>query len=329
MFDTIINNVKGKIDEKVRVGDNVQLKGWAFNEAMGVCPIRVKYLSTIKAVDIESRPDVVSEFKRNNIILCGWKVSVPVGKYCDLQMKIGGEWLTFLSFDTLFPNKVAPVAPEAPVAPVPPEVSVAPVKNVIIPNSTAKQDTPELTPNFILSDLYVRDNFYTDPSEIRKQALTGSLSVQAQIETKDMLEVLLGQKISIIQGGFQNNIAGDKLTVEYKKDLFCAYIFLTPYAPSIGGITFYKSRRTNKMLVADNEINIVFQNGNLDCTEFDPIDTIGNKFNRVVIFNARLLHSATKYFGNNVENGRLVQVMTFGMEDTPNKNTTTKISLNM
>ena len=74
---------------------------------------------------------------------------------------------------------------------------------------------------------------------------------------------------------------------------------------------------------------IVFQNGNLDCTEFDPIDTIGNKFNRVVIFNARLLHSATKYFGNNVENGRLVQVMTFGMEDIPSKNTTTKISLNM
>ena len=37
----------------------------------------------------------------------------------------------------------------------------------------------------------------------------------------------------------------------------------------------------------------------------------GNVFNRLVIFDARLIHSAGDYFGHNIETGRLFQMFFF------------------
>ena len=50
---------------------------------------------------------------------------------------------------------------------------------------------------------------------------------------------------------------------------------------------------------------------NLDKTITEPVDSIGNVYNRLVIFNAGLLHSALGYFGYNKNNSRLWQMFFF------------------
>ena len=67
------------------------------------------------------------------------------------------------------------------------------------------------------------------------------------------------------------------------------------------------------MLVLSSEESTVFRNGHQDITEFEPIDTISNIFNRLVIFNSNLLHSSTNNFGTNKLNGRLTQEFCFDL----------------
>jgi hypothetical protein len=68
------------------------------------------------------------------------------------------------------------------------------------------------------------------------------------------------------------------------------------------------------MTVNDNEIAKVFNSGYYDSTQFDEVDVVGNVYNRIVLFNAKLIHAAPVYFGTNVENGRLFQLFFFDLE---------------
>jgi hypothetical protein len=62
----------------------------------------------------------------------------------------------------------------------------------------------------------------------------------------------------------------------------------------------------------------VGENGNafskhtfLDPTPFERQDTVGNVFNRLVIFDGGLIHSGNDYFGHSRETGRLFQIFFF------------------
>jgi hypothetical protein len=62
------------------------------------------------------------------------------------------------------------------------------------------------------------------------------------------------------------------------------------------------------------DVNVTFAKGNLDSTEFDVVDRIGNVYNRLFLFDAQFIHSASEYFGNSKENGRLFQIFFFDIE---------------
>nr|BDD46030.1 hypothetical protein 7 [bacterium] len=49
----------------------------------------------------------------------------------------------------------------------------------------------------------------------------------------------------------------------------------------------------------------------LDGTPFEPVDVLGNVYNRLVIFDASCIHSASEYFGTVMENSRLWQMFFF------------------
>jgi len=49
----------------------------------------------------------------------------------------------------------------------------------------------------------------------------------------------------------------------------------------------------------------------LDGTSFEPVDVLGNVYNRLVIFDASCIHSASQYFGTVMENSRLWQMFFF------------------
>jgi hypothetical protein len=68
------------------------------------------------------------------------------------------------------------------------------------------------------------------------------------------------------------------------------------------------------MTVSEYDKTTVFQNGNQDITEFEPIDIIGNLYNRIVIFNTQLIHANSNNFGTTITNGRLIQILSFDIQ---------------
>jgi hypothetical protein len=64
----------------------------------------------------------------------------------------------------------------------------------------------------------------------------------------------------------------------------------------------------------NNDFHVIFKTGFLDGTQFDVVDVVGNKYNRLVLFDAQLIHAASEYFGNSIENGRLFQMFFFDLE---------------
>ena len=51
-----------------------------------------------------------------------------------------------------------------------------------------------------------------------------------------------------------------------------------------------------------------------DMTKWAVIDSIGNVFNRLILFNSNRFHMSQDYFGDSKENGRLFQVFFFSTE---------------
>jgi hypothetical protein len=360
MHSTFVDDVKGEIEEKRINGTNFSVKGWAFNEKTGVCSIRCKYDGTTKNVTIQSRPDIVEKFNKKSLLLCGWTIDVPQNKFCDMQIKIGSDWVTFANFNSGDKSVTVQQVETKPV-------ETKPVQNeVITPSQTNQQQNldqyindaladffkkyPDANPantkiskimfdltTKTLPDVMIIDKFYNNVDEIREFAIKNLESksilsnfVQTIAGFKDLFEKLLNVKLANFNkytgNGEQSlSIAGDTITINTGKSQYSAVLFLTPNAPVNTGITLYRSKHTGKMTVSDDEKDKVFQNGDKDTTEFEPVDVIGNVYNRLVIFNTNFIHAISHNFGNNSSNGRLVQTFSFDLDDSD----TTKISFNM
>lgn len=46
----------------------------------------------------------------------------------------------------------------------------------------------------------------------------------------------------------------------------------------------------------------------------ETFDSIGNVYNRLVIFNAQYIHGVTEYFGEDINNSRLFQLFFFNKD---------------
>lgn len=94
----------------------------------------------------------------------------------------------------------------------------------------------------------------------------------------------IGNKEINTSSYFQVCFEKDKAWI-HKDDsaLFAAVLYLTPNAPYNSGTSLYDE---------DKQVT----------------DVIANKYNRLVIYSADVFHKADKYFGDNLENGRLTQV---------------------
>lgn len=178
--------------------------------------------------------------------------------------------------------------------------------------------------------LFVVDNFYSDPYAIREFALNqqfdGDLRyykgkrTKERFEvpgTKEMFESIMGQKITAweqhgMNGVFQWCNPEDSLVYHMDNQRWAGTIYLTPNAPYECGTSFFahkqnKLRRDGTM----EELNVCFSGGFYDKTKFDLVDTVGNIFNRLVIFDARMIHAASQYFGQTIQDSRLFQMFFF------------------
>jgi hypothetical protein len=287
MFSTLLERVKANIDEKKEENDQIHVKGWAFSEDHGVCPIRCKYDGTIRGVDIELRKDVCDRFGKTNIILCGWKVSVPLDKFIDFQMKLSGEWQTFLTYHSLSTTSTVML----------PNAQETNKKSETVDPSlvTFSSSTPSL------SQIYVMDDFYDDPESIRQlglQSLEQPSTYILPASLQDKFEKIVGQKmVSFSQypenGRFHLTNRFVPVSFETIPYQMAGIVFLTPDAPMTGGITFYRSK--------------------VDSTDLEAMDLIGNRFNRLVLFPANRIHSVTHHFGLEKQDSRLVQIFAFNL----------------
>ena len=112
-------------------------------------------------------------------------------------------------------------------------------------------------------------------------------------------------------GCFQITTAEDPQVYHYDTQTWAAMIYLTPDAPVQSGTRLHRSRITGLSHSTQAGVDESFSSGFYDSTKFDTVASAGNVFNRLVIMDARHIHSAGDYFGNSPETGRLVHLFFF------------------
>lgn len=316
MHDTIHSEVKGYIDTFEENNNIIKIKGWCFHKTYNICEIRLKYTLDTETVIVShpindlnnTRADVIRSynFDSQDKLLCGWNFIIKKIKKIKevyLEMFFEEKWNTIFNFyDRIINN------------------------NTNYNNTFYTKNMTKYIPSFV-----VVDNFYENVDSIREFALTKQFQYHVEYHKgkrtdevylfeglKECFENILQCKIKDferygVNGCFQYCIGGDQLVYHYDGQEYAGIIFLTPDAPPQCGTSFYRSRHTKNMKCKGDD-NIVFRNGYLDPTEFDVVDVVGNVYNRLVLFDAKMFHAASNYFGTTKENGRLFQLFFFDLE---------------
>lgn len=177
--------------------------------------------------------------------------------------------------------------------------------------------------------LIVVDDFYEDPGSMRSIALAMTFTADDRYHKgrrtlelhrpdylKAEIERLLNRSVSKwdygTNGVFQICKAGDPLVYHGDDQQYAAAVYLTPDAPVDSGLSLFRDRRSGARALTDVPAPL-FERGYYDASQFDLVDKIGNVFNRCVIWDAKLIHAASSYFGDKDENARLFQMFFFDL----------------
>lgn len=288
MHKTLHHSVLGYVE--TRRGESL-VKGWAFQVDTQQPILQVVLESGEVCIPtMVDRTDVVEVYKHKypntaNYLTCGWSFDRQDQAY-ELQMNVYHEWVT------------------------------------IFKESLVTTVSPSL-PSFL-----VVDDFYTDPDSVRAFALQQPLSLHPNNHKgirsdatyrfpglKERFEQLLGKSIRGWEaygtnGCFQINVAGEQAVYHADGQTYAGVLFLTPDAPGAAGTKFYRSKSGVRKPTPANH-DEVFQGGFYDSTRFEQLDVVGNVYNRLVLFDAKLIHAADTYFGRGKEDGRLIQLFFF------------------
>jgi hypothetical protein len=192
--------------------------------------------------------------------------------------------------------------------------------------------------------LIVIDNFYNNAMETRNYILTQEFSVKgnypgcrtksyANEHLRNMIQNYVepyGGKITqfpipkndeeaktIYNGAFQYTTSRDRSWVHTDGyNNWAGVLYLTPDAPLSSGTGFFKfydgsfGVADGKILNNKTEIDRFSQ----DMTKWAMVDSVGNVFNRLILFNANNYHMSLDYFGDRKDNSRLFQLFFFSTE---------------
>lgn len=190
------------------------------------------------------------------------------------------------------------------------------------------------------SSVWIVDNFYKDPHAVREFALKqdyhigglgrgyiGNRTHQQFLfpGLKERFESIMGKKITAWQehgmnGRFQWCVSGQPQVWHCDSQMWGGMLYLTPDAPYAYGTTMYANKKTRarNYRQAGWDVSWVEDGGDasphLDGQDFEPVDVLGNVFNRLVIFDAANIHSSSGYFGTKKDNCRLWQMFFFDTE---------------
>ena len=121
-----------------------------------------------------------------------------------------------------------------------------------------------------------------------------------------------------IRSYFQMSTAkdGDSWVHQDNNINVAAVLYLTPNAPSNSGTTLYdcndEQKWTSYMSNQEgyNKLKTINSKEDRELYEslFTPRDIVGNVFNRLVMYKGTEFHKSNNYFGDSLENARLIQV---------------------
>ena len=177
------------------------------------------------------------------------------------------------------------------------------------------------------------DDFYDNPMELREKVLnysfevkgnypgfrTGCLLDQPEFSNiKQRFENIIGKKIvywpETYNSSFQYVTEEMHSWIHRDATQWSAVVYMTPNAPCNGGTNLYKHKELqieyDKDAKNDNDIKTL----NDDSRNYDKwelVDSVGNKFNRCILFKGKRSHQSGVYFGKNKETARLFQTFFF------------------
>ncbi len=192
--------------------------------------------------------------------------------------------------------------------------------------------------------ILVVDDFYRDPDSVRALALEAEYEADLRYFkglrskkkflfpwVKEEFERLL--RVSITDwleqpanGSFQKTSYMDPIVWHSDTQSYAAAVYLTPGAPSdddneprppVGaGTSFWRDTRyCRRRPSAHEHVNqAVYSEFNLTHPDnWELVDRVGSVYNRLVLWDAQLIHSATSYEGFTPESPRLVQLFFFNV----------------
>ena len=194
------------------------------------------------------------------------------------------------------------------------------------------------------SNLVIVDNFYNDPDSIREFAIKnlsfkpsgyhkGQRASRFILDgTMERFEKLLGRKIlnwnhgGYANGSFQFCTEADPIVYHVDTQMFAGIVFLTPNAPLRSGTSTYKSQITGATRFENDEIkgqkyadtfsaNAASKFNFYDNSTLDIVDQVANVYNRLVLWDAKTIHAAEKYFGNSIEDSRFFHLFFFDVSN--------------
>jgi len=338
MHKTEHPNVKGYIDVFSKTNDGLLFKGWSFHAQHKTCEVRltyqvdniVRYAYNIFK-DISNKREDVCKFYRftcQDYLFCGWVFHLIAEniQHITLEMFFEDTWNPVFHVVVSDENKK--------------DNNTNNEKEDLSENVIEEHDiTPGNGETLVVKRMtyvpsfVVVDDFYEDPNAIRNFALEQQFSYHPDYHKgkrtdkefrfhglKEAFERVLQCKIANwenypVNGCFQICVCGDPLVYHVDLQQYAGIIFLTPDSPPESGTTFYRSKFTKQIkLHSESDYGVVFKNGHLDPSDFDVVDVVGNLYNRLVLFDAQMIHAASSYFGQQLDNGRLFQLFFFDLE---------------
>ncbi len=174
------------------------------------------------------------------------------------------------------------------------------------------------------TSLIVADSFYADPDFVRRCALErdyrastahykGVRSDYDSLDEWKKIETLLGRNAVDRYSTFQKTTHADPIVYHSDHQQWAGAVYLDPYRID-AGTSFWRSRSTGLRRPTDSQLvnSVMYSEYNLLHREgWELVDRIGSVYNRLVLWDAQLVHSASSYEFFTEERPRLALLFFF------------------
>lgn len=178
---------------------------------------------------------------------------------------------------------------------------------------------------------FIVDGFYNNPYEVRDFALAQKFNVTgnfpgsrtnsfANQSVFDILQSIVEPQAGKINyfpedynGAYQITTAKDRSWIHADNGTkWAGVVYLTPDAPLSSGTGFFRHKASGLTWSEDGKGT--WNNDSQDMTKWELMSSVGNVFNRLILYRGKQFHSSLDYFGNSLNNGRLFQTFFFSTE---------------